>query len=211
MRCIVCEKEREGEKKEMVSMKTLDFAMSGEGAAASGNFTIVQAQQLAVDSGYVKKNADPSKPLAQRADMQAMFKAFNVTSLSSFKQLFYTTKLAKNGQRMSAPKVPAKAAQAAVPEPEANFDVPDVSEYATLSESWDGNHMKWRMIQKPGGAHMKPQDWYRLYAAKKQAEHGDCTEEQPMWAEHGGLDFDGRERYGTHAHIHSSVSMRVCA
>ena len=32
-------------------------------------------------------------------------------------------------------------------------------------------------------------------AAKQQAESGDNAAEKPMWAETGGLDFDGRERW----------------
>lgn len=32
-------------------------------------------------------------------------------------------------------------------------------------------------------------------AAKQQVECGDVQGEKPMWAETGGLDFDGRERW----------------
>ena len=31
--------------------------------------------------------------------------------------------------------------------------------------------------------------------AIKQFEEGDCTIEKPMWAAHGGLDFNGREEW----------------
>lgn len=161
--------------------------------------TLAQAQHLAVTSGYVK-TTDTSKPLAQRADLQAMFKAFNVNSLSSFRQLFYTSSLDKSGRVLSSTtsntnKTAAAAGNGIKSTVAADYKIPDVSEYDTISSGWDAATMKWRMIQKPGGAHMKPQDFYRLYAAQQQAENGDCTTEQPMWAEHGGLDFDGRERW----------------
>ena len=141
----------------MVDMTTIDFSMSGQGQGSMGSMGLPAWQQLAVSNGFVK-STDESKPLAQRADMQGMFKKFNVTSLSSFKQLFYSTKLTKSGHKEVAVKAKADAPAAAVA---VDFKCPDVSEYDTLSQSWDGNQMKWRMIQKPGGAHMKPTDWYR--------------------------------------------------
>ena len=86
---------------------------------------------------------------------------------------------------------------AAVPEapaPAANIVVPDVSEFAKLKETWESAH-KWRIIPRPGGATMKPADFYTLYACVQQAIVGDVVGEKPMWAETGGLDFDGRERW----------------
>lgn len=183
-----------------MTLASIDFSMSGKGqAGVGGGMTLAQAQQLAVKSGYVK-TGDTSKPLAQRADLQAMFKAFNVNSLSSFRQLFYTSSLDKSGRVLSssggvAADNNASKTNGASSVATANFEIPDVSQYDTISSGWDATTMKWRMIQKPGGAHMKPTDFYRLYAAQQQAENGDCTTEQPMWAEHGGLDFDGRERW----------------
>ena len=44
----------------------------------------------------------------------------------------------------------------------------------------------------PGGATKKPDAFYDLYGFFKQATEGDNTEEQPVWAETGGLDFEGR-------------------
>ncbi len=35
----------------------------------------------------------------------------------------------------------------------------------------------------------------RLYAFHMQATQGDNTGERPMWAERGGLDFEGRARW----------------
>ncbi|GIL84874.1 hypothetical protein Vretimale_9697 [Volvox reticuliferus] len=55
--------------------------------------------------------------------------------------------------------------------------------------------LNWRMVSKPGGATVKPDDFYRLYALHMQAVQGDITTERPMWAERGGLDFEGRARW----------------
>jgi acyl-CoA-binding protein len=50
-------------------------------------------------------------------------------------------------------------------------------------------------ISRPGGATAKPDDFYRLYGLHMQALSGDNTSERPMWAERGGLDFEGRARW----------------
>ncbi|EFJ50619.1 hypothetical protein VOLCADRAFT_116798 [Volvox carteri f. nagariensis] len=55
--------------------------------------------------------------------------------------------------------------------------------------------LNWRMVSKPGGATVKPDDFYRLYALHMQATQGDNATERPMWAERGGLDFEGRARW----------------
>ena len=47
------------------------------------------------------------------------------------------------------------------------------------------------MLPRPGGASMKPADYYTLKGYTQQAELGDNEVDKPMWAEHGGLDFDG--------------------
>ena len=73
------------------------------------------------------------------------------------------------------------------------WSVPDASEYDALVSSWEDK--KWRMLPKPGGAVVKPDDWYVLHGFQKQAEEGNLKGEKPMWASHGGLDFDGRERW----------------
>ena len=71
--------------------------------------------------------------------------------------------------------------------------MPPVSEFPTLAAEW--TEKKWRMLPKPGGAVMKPEDWYVLWGAQQQVERGNNRDEKPMWAPHGGLDFDGRERW----------------
>jgi len=69
----------------------------------------------------------------------------------------------------------------------------DVNEFEGLSEKYEG--LNWRIISKPGGATVKPPEFYALYAYHHQATSGDNATERPMWAEKGGVDFEGRERW----------------
>merc|ERR1712078_94841 len=70
----------------------------------------------------------------------------------------------------------------------------DVSKYwPQLKDTWEG--LRWRLKAMPGGATKKPDAFYELYGFFKQATEGDNTEEQPVWAETGGLDFEGRSRW----------------
>jgi acyl-CoA-binding protein len=77
-----------------------------------------------------------------------------------------------------------------------------VTQFQAKSEAahWD-KELKWRLIQRPGGAFIKPDDWYRLYAASMQAKQGDNTSERPMWADHGGIDFHGRASWDAWAEL----------
>ncbi|CAD7697168.1 unnamed protein product [Ostreobium quekettii] len=67
------------------------------------------------------------------------------------------------------------------------------SEFDELSEKYE--KLNWRMISKPGGATVKPAPFYQLYGLCTQVIKGDNDTERPMWAERGGLDFEGRERW----------------
>uniref|UniRef100_A0A383VFQ0 ACB domain-containing protein n=1 Tax=Tetradesmus obliquus TaxID=3088 RepID=A0A383VFQ0_TETOB len=80
----------------------------------------------------------------------------------------------------------------------------DAVEFDTLADVYEG--LKWRMISKPGGATVKPDDFYRLYALQQQASQGDNTTERPMWAEKGGLDFKGRARWDAWAALKGLAS-----
>lgn len=73
----------------------------------------------------------------------------------------------------------------------------DASEFAALAASFES--LAWRAIAKPGGATVKPDPYYELAALSAQAKGGDVAGERPMWAERGGLDFDGRARWDAHA------------
>jgi acyl-CoA-binding protein len=75
----------------------------------------------------------------------------------------------------------------------------DAGEFETLAAKYDA--LAWRAISKPGGATVKPDDYYALAALAAQATEGDVTGERPMWAERGGLDFDGRARWDARAAV----------
>lgn len=74
-----------------------------------------------------------------------------------------------------------------------------------LLQSYDGaegdalaskyEKLNWRIISKPGGATVKPDEFYTLYGYHMQASKGNNEEERPMWAEKGGLDFEGRAKW----------------
>ena len=61
--------------------------------------------------------------------------------------------------------------------------VPPVSQFEELSGA-SLDKLKWKLIARPGGASMRPADYYRLRGLAQQAEHGDNDQEKPMWAEH---------------------------
>eukprot|EP00699_Malawimonas_sp_californiana_P000829 EC714395.1.p1 GENE.EC714395.1~~EC714395.1.p1 ORF type:complete len:186 (+),score=44.74 EC714395.1:3-560(+) len=69
----------------------------------------------------------------------------------------------------------------------------DASEFSNLVEKYE--KLNWRIISKPGGATVKPDEFYALYGYHMQATQGDNNTERPMWAEKGGLDFEGRARW----------------
>lgn len=69
----------------------------------------------------------------------------------------------------------------------------DVAEFESLADTYE--KLNWRIISKPGGATVKPPEYYTLYAHHKQATEGDNSGERPMWAEKGGIDFEGREKW----------------
>mmetsp|Transcript_18625 Transcript_18625/g.63456 ORF Transcript_18625/g.63456 Transcript_18625/m.63456 type:complete len:210 (-) Transcript_18625:378-1007(-) len=169
----------------------LSFDQSGKGPV---EFSLQEVQQLAVDCGFSKENVDPSKPLAVRVNLGKFFDCYGVKALSLFKKKFFTEELLPPSQQKAADeaKAKAKAAEEAADTVDlSNITPKPVSEYDALSKSY--LELKWKMISRPGGATMKPTDWYRLHGCVEQVEKGDCTTEKPMWAETGGLDFHGRE------------------
>ncbi|KAG1680380.1 hypothetical protein FOA52_015471 [Chlamydomonas sp. UWO 241] len=104
----------------------------------------------------------------------------------------------ENRQRLRAARMRMRkllldaASGAATRSPHAK-DEYSVAEFDDLSAKYQS--LNWRMVARAGGATVRPDDFYRLYALHMQASQGDNTEERPMWAERGGLDFEGRARW----------------
>ncbi|KAK9903386.1 hypothetical protein WJX75_004576 [Coccomyxa subellipsoidea] len=75
----------------------------------------------------------------------------------------------------------------------------DTGEFAALIEKYE--KLNWKIISKPGGATVKPDDFYTLYGFHMVALNGENTAERPMWTEKGGLDFEGRAKWDAWAAV----------
>ena len=75
--------------------------------------------------------------------------------------------------------------------PSQNYNVDKY--WPQLKDTWE--KLRWRLKSMPGGATKKPDTFYDLYGFFQQATEGDNTAEQPVWAETGGLDFEGRSKW----------------
>ncbi len=95
-------------------MAALTFEQSGAGVSAAGPLPLEAVQQLALSCGFVK-SADGSKPLAQRVDMHAFFKAVGVNSLSAFRAAFYANRMAPPKPGTVAAPAPAGTKKAGAP------------------------------------------------------------------------------------------------
>jgi acyl-CoA-binding protein len=173
-------------------MTEIDFGLSGQGSKACGALSLEDVRATALACGFKHANVNAKAPIVRRVDVDAFFKMFSVNGLSNFKRVFANNKLAK-------PKPGGEVfieEKRRVVEEVVTWECPDVSEYDNLAKNWDKEHVhKWRMLPKPGGAVCRPDDWYALYAAKEQVLKGDQTGEKPMWADHGGIAYDDRERW----------------
>ena len=168
------------------------FRELGQRLAPVKHVTVQDVAETALARGFARPGIDASKPIARRADLDGFFRMFSVNSLSNFKRVF----------ALNALRAPSVGGEVFVEEREREVEeevtwaCPAVEEYEKLAKSWDKEHVhKWRMLPKPGGAVCRPDDWYALHAAKQQAEKGDCVGEKPMWASHGGIAYDDRERW----------------
>jgi hypothetical protein len=63
----------------------LSFEQSGQGELP---ITLAHVQKLALDLGYVKEGASPTKPLGARVDMKSFFDAYAVKAFSPWKLKF---------------------------------------------------------------------------------------------------------------------------
>eukprot|EP00241_Pyramimonas_parkeae_P011206 CAMPEP_0114250264 /NCGR_PEP_ID=MMETSP0058-20121206/14602_1 /TAXON_ID=36894 /ORGANISM="Pyramimonas parkeae, CCMP726" /LENGTH=196 /DNA_ID=CAMNT_0001363903 /DNA_START=218 /DNA_END=808 /DNA_ORIENTATION=- len=159
--------------------------------------TLSDVQELALQLGYGKAGVASNKPLGARVNMGPFFDQYGVKAFSNFKKKFFSEPLrpiAPGGTPMvSSSKNDDDAKVETVRVEVKPEDIPSVDKYDELVASYPS--LKWRVISRPGGATMKPTDFYRLNACVKQVVEGDNTSEKPMWAAHGGLDFDGRENW----------------
>jgi acyl-CoA-binding protein len=85
----------------------------------------------------------------------------------------------------------------------------DAAEFPALAAKYE--KLAWRIISKPGGATVKPDEFYTLAALAAQATAGDVAGERPMWAEKGGLDFEGRARWDAWAAVKGTPSAKAKA
>ncbi|DBA78260.1 TPA: hypothetical protein ACH3X2_008213 [Trebouxia sp. C0005] len=102
------------------------------------------------------------------------------------------TKLRKLVKEQAAKEAAAASKSLAESSPHAKESY-DASEGEALASKYE--KLNWRIISKPGGATVKPDEFYILYGYYMQATKGDNQEERPMWAEKGGLDFEGRAKW----------------
>lgn len=172
----------------------VDFEKSGAGAESRVKaMTLDDVCETAIECGFVRSGIDRDRPIRRRADVDGFFRMFSVNSLSNFKRVFAANAL----------KAPRVGGEVFVEEKardddddEVTWECPSVDEYEALAKNWDKEHVhKWRMLPKPGGAVCRPDDWYALYAAKMQVEKADVEGEKPMWASHGGIAYDEREKW----------------
>lgn len=174
------------------SAMPIDFAHSGAGLNPIRHASIRDVAETAIALGFVREDARSDARVERRADVNGFFRMFSVNSLSNFKRVF-----ARNA--LETPKVGGPVfveERSVVRDEEVTWEVPAMEEYEQLAKNWDKEHVhKWRMLPKPGGAVCRPDDWYALHAAKQQAEKGDVQGEKPMWASHGGIAYDDRERW----------------
>jgi acyl-CoA-binding protein len=143
----------------------------------------------------------PSFPLTVSSDRPDLFPLSLLSSLSLFptQQKQPTAARTRLRKALADAAAKAQAAAASAAADASPFAKPsyDAAEFAALASGFES--LAWRAIAKPGGATVKPDPYYELLALNAQAKTGDVVGERPMWAERGGLDFDGRARWDAHA------------
>ncbi|CAL6421738.1 unnamed protein product [Bathycoccus prasinos] len=166
----------------------LDFTKSGDKPTAKA-ITLADVQETCLKHGFLYERSTSSDPIARRADVVALFRVLGCTSLSTFKSAWASEKLPLPKPGMT-PHILEKDKEQ---KEEVTWRTYDVAEYDRLSASYeDPKTMKWKLLPKPGGQAVKPEDYYTLKACIKQVEEGDPPKEQPMWTENGAVDYNGR-------------------
>ena len=103
----------------------ISFEQSGRGPL---QFGLPEVSELAVQHGFVKKDAPPHAPLASRADLAAFFKAYECNALSSFRKRFCEQPLepvnAATFKSANAATAPARVAVRAPPVPAVALHLP---------------------------------------------------------------------------------------
>ena len=174
----------------------ISFEQSGRGPL---QFGLPEVSELAVQHGFVKKDAPLHAPLASRADLAAFFKAYDCNALSSFRKRFCEQPLEPiNAATFTAAPAATVHAHVAVCVPTVGCGFPPsaltdrssrgrsrspdaqplalnhalactpepLERYPELLAKWKS--LPWRLARKPGAAHIKTEDYYRLHAASEQ-------------------------------------------
>ena len=103
----------------------ISFEQSGRGPI---QFGLPEVSELAVQHGFVKKDAALHAPPTSRADLAAFFKAFDCNALSSFRKRFCEQPLepvnAASAKAAAAVTAQARAAQRGPLAPAVPFHLP---------------------------------------------------------------------------------------
>ncbi|KXZ49882.1 hypothetical protein GPECTOR_19g333 [Gonium pectorale] len=148
-------------------------------------------------SGPSKRDPDAAVALLHAAgdDREALAEAIAEAAFLDATPGDHRQKLRAARTRLRQLNLAAARADSADRSPHAKAEY-SVDDFERLAGQYE--KLNWRMVSKPGGATVKPDDFYRLYALHMQAPQatqGDNSSERPMWAERGGLDFEGRARW----------------
>ncbi|KAG2446089.1 hypothetical protein HXX76_000689 [Chlamydomonas incerta] len=166
-----------------------------EGAAPAGDASTGSASAAAASKSSSRpRDPDSAVALLHAAgdDVEALAEAIAEAAFLDATPGDHRQKLRAARTRLRNLNAAAARADKADRSPHAKYEY-SAAEFEALTGQYE--KLNWRMVSKPGGATVKPDDFYRLYALHMQATRGDNTGERPMWAERGGLDFEGRARW----------------
>ncbi|KAG2494601.1 hypothetical protein HYH03_007366 [Edaphochlamys debaryana] len=176
-------------------------ALAATSPAAASPAAVAAAAAAA--AGSSRRDPDAAVALLHAAgdDMEALAEAIAEAAFLDATPGEHRQKLRAARTRLRNLLAAAARADAADRSPHARSEY-SVDDFERLTVQYE--KLNWRMVSKPGGATVKPDDFYRLYALHMQATRGDVEGERPMWAERGGLDFEGRSRWDAWAALRGS-------